>query len=260
MNICRRSIPQSLRVVRCLYVQVLRGLHVRYASIFDQARRLKLELPRKLPSLHGTPSSSIKTPNSVSSEPVQATDHHEQQDLQSVQPPVRASFFCSRSKCQCRIFLGDAKVELGRAGCSLVLVVFPSGALMASTFATPRGAALVSASMHYKLYKDLSLLAKRSQKLFCFQVLQHATVRRQCGARRGEREDVPSVPGAGVCAFSEMRRATGLSASGCLPASRWAASATSSTSSLAPGNARSGQVRPVQGTVRAQERRKGPLG
>src|SRR5271168_3638338 len=35
--------------------EVLRGLRIRYASLFDQPHRLKLELPRKLPSLHDPP-------------------------------------------------------------------------------------------------------------------------------------------------------------------------------------------------------------
>ena len=41
--------------LRRVNVQVLRGLHIRYASILDQAHSLKLELPRKLPSLDDPP-------------------------------------------------------------------------------------------------------------------------------------------------------------------------------------------------------------
>src|SRR5947209_17415297 len=38
-----------------MHPQVLRRLHIRHASIFDQAHSLKLELPRKLPPLHDAP-------------------------------------------------------------------------------------------------------------------------------------------------------------------------------------------------------------
>src|SRR5438309_11138557 len=55
--------------LRRVNVQVLRRLHIGHASILDQAHRLKLELSRKLPSLHDPPPGPIKTPNSVSSEP-----------------------------------------------------------------------------------------------------------------------------------------------------------------------------------------------
>jgi hypothetical protein len=44
-------------------------LHIGHASILDQAHGLKLELSRKLPSLHDPPPAPTKTPNSVSSEP-----------------------------------------------------------------------------------------------------------------------------------------------------------------------------------------------
>ncbi|MGA7673573.1 MAG: hypothetical protein WCA78_00835, partial [Rhizomicrobium sp.] len=41
-------------------------------ALLDQLHRLKLELSRKLPSFHGLPPVSIKTPNSVSSKPAAA--------------------------------------------------------------------------------------------------------------------------------------------------------------------------------------------
>src|SRR4051812_9850217 len=43
-----------------MHAQVLRCLPVGYASILDQAHSLKLELPRKLPSLHGPPPAPSK--------------------------------------------------------------------------------------------------------------------------------------------------------------------------------------------------------
>src|ERR1700704_1247569 len=46
--------------LRRVNVQVLRRLHIRYASILNQAHRLKLELPRKLPSLHDPPPAPSK--------------------------------------------------------------------------------------------------------------------------------------------------------------------------------------------------------
>ena len=51
----------------------------------DQLHRLKLELPRELPSLHDTPPGSIKTPNSVSSKPAAA--------LTSKHPEAASSVF-----------------------------------------------------------------------------------------------------------------------------------------------------------------------
>ena len=54
--------------LRCVNVQVLRCLCVRYVSIPNQANILKLERPRK-PSSTWPTSSSIKTLNSVSPEP-----------------------------------------------------------------------------------------------------------------------------------------------------------------------------------------------
>jgi hypothetical protein len=41
--------------LRCVDTEVFRRLHIGYATILDQAHRLKLELSRKLPSLHGHP-------------------------------------------------------------------------------------------------------------------------------------------------------------------------------------------------------------
>ena len=46
-----RPIPQ----LRLMHPKVLRRLRVRHASLSDQAHSLKLELPRKLPTLHGPP-------------------------------------------------------------------------------------------------------------------------------------------------------------------------------------------------------------
>src|SRR6185312_395674 len=46
-----RPVPQ----LRLMHAQVLRGLRIRHASISDQAYSLKLELPRKLPTLHDPP-------------------------------------------------------------------------------------------------------------------------------------------------------------------------------------------------------------
>src|SRR4051812_43006654 len=46
--------------LRRVNVQVLRRLRIRYASILNQAHRLKLELPRKLPSLHDPPPAPSK--------------------------------------------------------------------------------------------------------------------------------------------------------------------------------------------------------
>ena len=38
-----------------MHTQIVRGLRIRNAALLDQPHRLKLELPRKLPSLHDTP-------------------------------------------------------------------------------------------------------------------------------------------------------------------------------------------------------------
>src|SRR3954464_14906348 len=46
--------------LRRMHAQVLRCLPVRYAPILDQAHSLKLELPRKLPSLHDPPPAPSK--------------------------------------------------------------------------------------------------------------------------------------------------------------------------------------------------------
>src|SRR5947207_15182407 len=46
--------------LRRVNVQVLRCLHIRHASILDQAHGLKLELPRELPSLHDPPPAPSK--------------------------------------------------------------------------------------------------------------------------------------------------------------------------------------------------------
>src|SRR4051812_23200226 len=43
-----------------MHAQILCGLHVRHATILDQAHRLKLELPRKLPPLHDAPPAPSK--------------------------------------------------------------------------------------------------------------------------------------------------------------------------------------------------------
>jgi hypothetical protein len=49
-------IPQ----LRLVHAQVLRGLRIRYASLSDQAHSFKLELPRKLPTLHDPPPIPLK--------------------------------------------------------------------------------------------------------------------------------------------------------------------------------------------------------
>src|SRR5262245_65558678 len=59
--------------LRHVDVQVLRRLHIRYASILDQAYSLKLELPRKLPSLHGPPPAPSKHLTRCLQNRVQAT-------------------------------------------------------------------------------------------------------------------------------------------------------------------------------------------
>src|SRR5215469_12396624 len=46
--------------LRRVNVQVLRRLHIGHASILDQAHGLKLELSRKLPSLHDPPPAPSK--------------------------------------------------------------------------------------------------------------------------------------------------------------------------------------------------------
>src|SRR5512133_444058 len=46
--------------LRGVNVQVLRCLHIGHPSILDQAHRLKLELPRELPSLHDPPPAPSK--------------------------------------------------------------------------------------------------------------------------------------------------------------------------------------------------------
>src|SRR3954470_23414633 len=46
--------------LRLMHAEVLRCLPVRHASILDQAHSLKLELPRKLPSLHDPPPAPSK--------------------------------------------------------------------------------------------------------------------------------------------------------------------------------------------------------
>src|SRR5580692_3362240 len=38
-----------------MHTEILRGLRIRHAPLFDQPHRLKLELACKLPSLHDTP-------------------------------------------------------------------------------------------------------------------------------------------------------------------------------------------------------------
>ena len=53
-----RIVGQLLHPVaklRWVDAQILRRLHIRYASILDQAHSLKLELPRELPPLHDAP-------------------------------------------------------------------------------------------------------------------------------------------------------------------------------------------------------------
>src|SRR6266542_1419942 len=43
-----------------MHAQVLRSLHIGHASLLDQAHSLKLEFPRKLPSLHDPPPAPSK--------------------------------------------------------------------------------------------------------------------------------------------------------------------------------------------------------
>src|SRR4051812_36247527 len=50
-----RQLLHPIAQLRRMHAQVLRRLHIRHASIFDQAHSLKLELPRKLPPLHDAP-------------------------------------------------------------------------------------------------------------------------------------------------------------------------------------------------------------
>src|ERR1700704_4354975 len=50
-----RQLLHPIAKLRRVHAQVLRRLHIRHASIFDQAHSLKLELPRKLPPLHDAP-------------------------------------------------------------------------------------------------------------------------------------------------------------------------------------------------------------
>src|SRR6266849_4297113 len=58
-----RIIRQRLHPVaqlRRMDTQVLRGLHIRHAAFLDQPHSLKLELARKLPSLHDPPPAPSK--------------------------------------------------------------------------------------------------------------------------------------------------------------------------------------------------------
>ena len=63
-----RELLDPVAQLRRMHTQVLRGLPIRHAAILDQPNSLKLELACKL-RLSMTTSGSIKTPNSVSSEP-----------------------------------------------------------------------------------------------------------------------------------------------------------------------------------------------
>src|SRR6476619_3967689 len=60
--------------LRRVNVQVLRRLHIGHASIFDQAHGLKLELSRKLPSLHDPPPAPSKHLTRCLRNRVQATE------------------------------------------------------------------------------------------------------------------------------------------------------------------------------------------
>src|SRR3954469_8752395 len=50
-----RQLLHPIAQLRRMHAQVLRRLHIRHASIFDQAHSLKLELSRKLSPLHDAP-------------------------------------------------------------------------------------------------------------------------------------------------------------------------------------------------------------
>src|ERR1700733_13957747 len=56
-----------------MHTQILRGLRIRHASLFDQPHRLKLELPRKLPPLHDPPPVPVKHLSRCLRNRVQAT-------------------------------------------------------------------------------------------------------------------------------------------------------------------------------------------
>src|SRR5260370_40703306 len=54
------SCSSSVAQLRRMDTQVLRGLHIRHAPFLDQPHSLKLELARKLPSLHDPPPAPSK--------------------------------------------------------------------------------------------------------------------------------------------------------------------------------------------------------
>src|SRR5258708_22574103 len=54
------SCSSSVAQLRRMDTQVLRGLHIRHAAFLDQPHSLKLELARKLPSLHDPPPAPSK--------------------------------------------------------------------------------------------------------------------------------------------------------------------------------------------------------
>src|SRR5258705_5542717 len=54
------SCSSSVAQLRRMDTQVLRRLHIRHAAFLDQPHSLKLELARKLPSLHDPPPAPSK--------------------------------------------------------------------------------------------------------------------------------------------------------------------------------------------------------
>ena len=54
LRIIRKRLHPTAQL-RLMHTQILRGLRIRNASLLDQPHSLKLELSRKLPSLHDTP-------------------------------------------------------------------------------------------------------------------------------------------------------------------------------------------------------------
>src|ERR1043166_1439630 len=76
-----------------MHAHVLQRLHIRYASILDQAHSLKLELPRKLPSLHDTPPAPLKHLTRCLRNRVQATS-----DLFVGKPGPTSIFECMEAK------------------------------------------------------------------------------------------------------------------------------------------------------------------
>src|SRR5277367_5373643 len=86
-----------------MHIEIVRGLRIRHAPLFDQPHRLKLELACKLPSLHDAPPAPSKHLTRCLRNRVQATH------------PVRASSE-TRPRHGCAIVQGFPKTrrEAGR--------------------------------------------------------------------------------------------------------------------------------------------------